>query len=754
MPPEKRWRASVAAPSSSEATVEDWKTHPRLQKHVLRFLGSPDLGRVLLRYAAQAQQLDREKLLRIAVHVGAWVALLPWEQAAASPSGGEDASQPSPVQLLAQILRLRGRAKITDWLQGVLHLVALRLQDVRQNVQGQAAVPWRELRRSMPKTIWRDLRTRRPAIPACSESKEQQEPADQVPRLKRKPPLEQPEPAGAETESDMLHQSGGLAFDALLPSEMHQEISELGNQKAVRRFYRNAAAFSNANLEERARQVDGLEEQLVKAVSSESWDQLCSLVKEAAAALAGPRQKAALNEAAVPMTEEAKERLQANLQSKLRKLICKGLSYLDLSDAGTAWQLKPALSFMKLLIERFKVRGQLDEARAAKQWLLLQGVLTAEATKEAEPNLENYSKIPLTEASHGRVVIQTTTTVGGVYMPSRKIQDNPLVRKTVHDVLVTCNKCGVELRSSWVFDYRGKLRTVVPNNGHLPCGGRYVSVTGILLIRDTPVILDVCHHNNRRSKCVKCGGSDICIHQKQQFHCPLCLAAGCKYKKKVAQSEVREKTSELHGIAAGASFVVHEAVDRALQDSKPAGGGPGCEAVAAARGASHSRSDDSTNTKLESSQPEGSVKRSGVLKTTKDGVYTPSQKIQNDIHVRNTADDVILSCNKCGIELRSSWVFDYLGKVQTLVPNKGHSACGGKYAPRSAKVSIKLDDITHLDMCPHGSQRSKCVTCEGSEICAHKKRRYQCPLCFAIGFNKKHKARSDKGQDTLLVCCS
>ncbi|CAE8581863.1 unnamed protein product [Polarella glacialis] len=146
MPPEKRWRPEVAPPSNAEVTVDDWKTHPRLKKHVRRFLDSPDPGRVLSRYSAQAQNVNPGKLLRIAVHVGASVALLPLEQVAASPSGGEeDVSRPSPVHLLAQILRLRGRAKISDWLQGVLHLVALRLQDPRRNVQGQAAVPWIEL---------------------------------------------------------------------------------------------------------------------------------------------------------------------------------------------------------------------------------------------------------------------------------------------------------------------------------------------------------------------------------------------------------------------------------------------------------------------------------------------------------------------------------------------------------------------------------------------------------------------------------
>ncbi|CAE8594094.1 unnamed protein product [Polarella glacialis] len=518
MPLEKRWRHVVAPPSCGEATRDDWKTHPRLQKHLQRFLDSPDPRRVLSRYSAQAQNLNPEKLLRIAVHIGAWVALLPLEQAAASPSGEEeDVSQPSPVKLLAQILRLRGRAKISDWLQGVLHLVALRLQDVRREVQGQAARPWMELRRSMPQAIWRELRTQVPTIPVCGQFQEQQEPADQLSLLKRKPLPEQTEPAGAKAaaaaEFDMLQQSG-VASEALLVSDLFQEISKFGNEKVVCQFYRDGAAFSNSNLEERALHVDSLEERLVKALASESWDQVCSLMREAAAALAAPRQKSGLDEAAAPMPEDAQERLQANLQGRLRKLICQGLAYLDLPDAGTASQLEPALSFMKLLIERFKVRGQLEEARAAKQWLRLQGFFTAEA------NL--VSSLPEGSVKRGG---RPQTTKGGVYMPNPMIQDNPLVRNTGTYVILTCIKCGLELRSSWVFEHRGKVATLVPGSGHYACRAKYVHADAKISIKlDNPSHLDICPHGSQTQLCVKCGGSQICAHKKHISRCPCCFA--------------------------------------------------------------------------------------------------------------------------------------------------------------------------------------------------------------------------------------
>ncbi|CAE8596349.1 unnamed protein product [Polarella glacialis] len=497
MPLEKRWRPVVAPPSCGEAVVEDWKTHPRLQKHVRRFLDSPDPSKVLSRYAAQAQNLNPEKLLRIAVHVGAWVALLPLEQAAAPPSSEEeDGSQPSPVQLLAEILRLRGRAKISDWLQGVLHLVALRLQDVRLNVQGEAARPWMELRRSTPKAIWRELRTQRPAIPT-----------------------------GGESKSAMLQQSGGPATEVLLASDLHQEISKLGNEKAVRRFHRDGTAFSNSNLEERALHVEGLEERLVKAAASESWDQVCSLIREAAAALAAPRQKAALNDAAVPMPDDAQERLQANLQGRLRKLICKGLGYLDLSDAGTASQLELALAVMKLLIERFKVCGQLEAARAAKQWLRRQGFLTAEATTQAEADLESCRSdgAQITEGKSFLTGEDRGSSKFGVYSPNVKVKSNPLVRNTGQNVILNCNKCGLELRSSWVFEHRGKVSTLVPLHGHATFGAKYVHSDAKISVKlDNPSNLTTCTHGGLERQCVKCGGSQICAHKKRITRCATC----------------------------------------------------------------------------------------------------------------------------------------------------------------------------------------------------------------------------------------
>ncbi|CAE8605693.1 unnamed protein product, partial [Polarella glacialis] len=178
-----------------EASVEVWKAHTRLQRHVARFLAKPTpaIPGLLLRYQGEVNNNNNnnnsnntnndnddnddnnntnndndnnsnngeligcatQRLLRLAVHVGAWVALLPAERVAAAIS-----EQLSPAKLLAGMLHLllAENVRITDWLEGVLHLVALRLDEVFRDPGLNKRVQWVELRQSMPQSTWRKLR--------------------------------------------------------------------------------------------------------------------------------------------------------------------------------------------------------------------------------------------------------------------------------------------------------------------------------------------------------------------------------------------------------------------------------------------------------------------------------------------------------------------------------------------------------------------------------------------------------------------
>ncbi|CAE8594087.1 unnamed protein product [Polarella glacialis] len=121
---------------------------------------------------------------------------------------------------------------------------------------------------------------------------------------------------------------------------------------------------------------------------------------------------------------------------------------------------------MELLIECFKIRGQLEEAQAAKQWLRLHGLLTAEVTTPAQASLESCRS----EGQNHGIGEDRGSSKGGVYVPNVTVRNNPLVRNTGQDVILNCIKCGLELKSSWIFEHRGKVSTLAPTAGHSACG--------------------------------------------------------------------------------------------------------------------------------------------------------------------------------------------------------------------------------------------------------------------------------------------
>ena len=253
----KRCVAAVAPPPKGGAAAEEWRRHPRLQRHFRSFDASANQAAVLGRYRRLAAGAsDREPLFRETTHVAAWVALLPLEAPLL----------PDCARLLSRLLRRRPcGARSPLWLRGTLHLVALRLKELREEVWGELAEHWLDLRRSMPGSVWKALRASCPAIDGTGEK----------------------ETEGTPKETERQTAQGACEDAGANP----------GGEAKVEAVLRDAA----------------------ESLESGDADQMLRAVIEAAALLSAPRAAAHQQDGDDPMTESALDRLRAALQSRLRK---------------------------------------------------------------------------------------------------------------------------------------------------------------------------------------------------------------------------------------------------------------------------------------------------------------------------------------------------------------------------------------------------------------------------------------------------
>ena len=313
MRPQKRRIAAVAP--TPDGGAEEWRRHPRLRRHVTRFRSNKHPEGVLNRYRRRAAGAShREPPFRDMTHVAAWVSGLP----------SEAALLPDCARLLSLFLRrhpcgasleeLREEASSDDrlWLRGTLHLVALRLKELRKETPGGLAEHWLGLQRSMPRSVWRLLRTSCPAIDTVCKEAEQHGTVDE----------------GAH----------------------HGPEAHPGREAEVKAVLQEATA----------------------SLESGDADRMLNAVSEAVAMLTAPRKAAVQEEGAETMTEAALDRLRAAQQSRLRKVLLRLLGEgLDLSDPGTLQLLRAPLEKLNSLLG-----GQcLSSCAHANQWVALARVV-------------------------------------------------------------------------------------------------------------------------------------------------------------------------------------------------------------------------------------------------------------------------------------------------------------------------------------------------------------------------------------------
>jgi len=177
-----------------------------------------------------------------------------------------------------------------------------------------------------------------------------------------------------------LQRSGGVA-SAVRAASSSSRASVLLQRAAAR--WQNEASCSG-----RAAYVDELWRRVPCAIEEKDQRALRSILRSAVAALAAPRALAGAGEAAQPLDEAARLRLQRALQSRLRKLVLTCLSLLDLADPRSL----PALLRIRALVDEYEARAgsPVDaSALAGKQWARLDacaksGVLPATLAMKEE----------------------------------------------------------------------------------------------------------------------------------------------------------------------------------------------------------------------------------------------------------------------------------------------------------------------------------------------------------------------------------
>jgi len=453
------WAEEEAVPLTNDAVA--WRTHPRLQRHAEVYASHSNRCAVLDRYAKNAVGLERQTLLRCICHVAAWVALLP----NTSVTAVGDKSQKSPVLLLTQLLRMRGKGKLTPWLQGVLRLVSARLHHSSHAACGDAA----------DKAQWKDLRSAMPTGLMSEHS-----------------------PGKRKTEADA-----------------RSLIS-----KRCRLFSNEIAVWRNCETVQEIFRMQQLEVRFVEIFKTEPINAvlLRAMIRQLAAALSSPRALPSHLDSSAPMDAAARERIKtlSRLQRSARRMLRQAVNVWSKVLCLETEQIEPMLSHVRLLIEDFEQRlGNVEtHACAGKQWGLLKLAVSPEP-----------DALPVIPLLSGKSVKHSSPSCeqNGVYRPNDRIAGLRWVEHRDEACVLKCSSCEHQLSSSWYFVYGGTARVLRPQKKHASCGGVYHS-DDVASVTDCLQRIDICEHNRRRSRCFECGGVEICEHRNEKWRCQICLS--------------------------------------------------------------------------------------------------------------------------------------------------------------------------------------------------------------------------------------
>eukprot|EP00927_Polykrikos_kofoidii_P014449 TRINITY_DN16320_c0_g1_i1.p1 TRINITY_DN16320_c0_g1~~TRINITY_DN16320_c0_g1_i1.p1 ORF type:complete len:600 (-),score=49.76 TRINITY_DN16320_c0_g1_i1:7-1806(-) len=322
------------------------RKHPRLQRHLRKFQRHRKRAAVIKRYVGALSSSDEVTLRRHACHVGAWVALLPEAEATC----GEGSPGLSPVSLLARHLRLLGEVELGPWLSSVVALTKARLEKLKKR-SDTLSEHWVELEQTLPQKDRHEVK--RPIASSIAAEK----------KITRTVVV--PQQVEDETEQK----------SASATPQMESAVGQYSNSKSSLLLLRAELRWRNElSIQSRGEYIEGLQHKLELAIAANDQRALRSVLRAAAAALAGPRARGQIMaQSEQSLNDSALDALHISSQKKLRRLALDCMSWLDLADA----RCFPALSRISGLISKYERDNGVDAstASAGRQWRLLKEAL-------------------------------------------------------------------------------------------------------------------------------------------------------------------------------------------------------------------------------------------------------------------------------------------------------------------------------------------------------------------------------------------
>eukprot|EP00928_Gymnodinium_smaydae_P001175 TRINITY_DN10439_c0_g1_i3.p1 TRINITY_DN10439_c0_g1~~TRINITY_DN10439_c0_g1_i3.p1 ORF type:complete len:340 (+),score=69.24 TRINITY_DN10439_c0_g1_i3:149-1168(+) len=289
----------------------------KMKLHARKFseCRSPEV--VLKRYTRIASEMDEGKLQQYMCHVSAWIVLAQHPKDAIQLVGK---SELSPVRVLLTMLRLRGRARLSDRLWAALRAVKTYSENALRSTEGKQMEfekDWHELLQSLPA-----LRKR-------------------------------------------------TRIEASLAAE---EADDVFTFKRLRRLQNSVSWWRSCDTSAARAALAKIAQQMSCIAETRDALQLRQLIYELIGCLSPPRLLPGDDSTAEPMDIESQERLRrtAEIQKQARKNLLEAISIwrcdLSLDDA----QITPILDFIGNHIKRFeKKSGSLNRACASDDWLAL-----------------------------------------------------------------------------------------------------------------------------------------------------------------------------------------------------------------------------------------------------------------------------------------------------------------------------------------------------------------------------------------------